>query len=407
MFFPRPPVTFLAFAFCAACVLACVADTNAPVAPASPGATTPPSGFHHPGVLVNRAQLELIKVKVAAGMEPWKSVFDAAKSSPYGSLTYTPKPRDTIECGPFSKPDLGCKDEQRDSAAAYTQALLWFLSGDKTYAQNAIAIMNAWSSTLSGGHLNSNGPVQAAWCAEQWPRAAEIIRYTYDGWSAADVGRFRDMLARQYVPSIIKGSCENGNKELSMAEALINIGVFNDDRELFDRGIRMWRGRTPAYIYLSSDGPAPLKAEGCDSMPIWGNKGLTTPYVDGLLQESVRDSGHANMGLAAMVNAAETARQQGVDLYGEQAKRIMAALEFQAQFLPPNNAAAPKNLAFHTHPTWEIAYNHYHNRMGQDLPKMGSVLELIRPTEVNHHMAWETLTHAQVGEVGLPPMKKP
>ena len=31
-----------------------------------------------------------------------------------------------------------------------------------------------------------------------------------------------------------------------------------------------------------------------------------------------------------MVNAAETARQQGLDLYGEQGKHIMAALEFQA-----------------------------------------------------------------------------
>ena len=47
--------------------------------------------------------------------------------------------------------------------------------------------------------------------------------------------------------------------------------------------------------------------------------------IDGLLQETVRDSGHANLGLSAMVNAAETARQQGVDLYGEQGKRIMAA----------------------------------------------------------------------------------
>jgi hypothetical protein len=391
-------VTLLAVA------LLCVSASVAP-APARAATSQPSSGFHHPGVLVNRAQLEFIKGKVAAGAEPWKSAFEAAKASEYGSLTYIPKPRATVECGPYSKPDLGCKDEQRDSAAAYTQALLWFISGEPKYATNAIAIMNGWSSTLTGGHLNSNGPVQAAWCAEQFPRAAEIMRYTYDGWSAADVAKFQDMLVKQYVPWIIKGSCENGNKELSMAEALINIGVFNDDREIFERGIKMWRGRAPAYIYLSSDGPTPLKAEGCDSMPIWGNKGLTTPYVDGLLQESVRDSNHANMALAAMVNAAETARQQGVDLYGEQGNRIMAALEFQAQFLAPNNATPPKNLEFNTHPTWEIAYNHYHNRMGHELPKMGAVLKRIRPTGVNHHMAWETLTHAEVGAVGLPPIE--
>lgn len=365
------------------------------------------AGFYHPGVLVNRAQLEFIRSKVAAGAEPWKSAFEAAKASDYGSLSYTPKPRATVECGPYSKPDLGCKDEQRDTAAAYTHALLWAISGDKAHAQKAIEIMNAWSSTLTGGHKLSNGPVQAAWCGEQFPRAAEIIRYTYDGWSASEIDKFKTMLATQYVPSLIKGSGENGNKELSMAEALINIGVFNDDRATFDAGIKMWRGRAPAYIYLTTDGPEPLKAAGWPDMPFWGNKGLTTPFVDGLLQESVRDSGHANLGLSAMVNAAETARQQGIDLYGEQAKRITAALEFQMRSLKPNTDPPPKNVSFNRHPTWEIAYNHYHNRMGLDLPKTAAFLPTNRPTGVNHQMAWETLTHAEVGNVGLPPITSP
>jgi Alginate lyase len=365
------------------------------------------AGFYHPGVLVNRAQLDFIKDKVAAGAEPWKSAFEAAKADAMGSLTYVAKPWKTCECGPYSKPDLGCKDEQRDSEAAYTQALLWYLSGNQAYAENAINIMNAWAGTLTGGHKFANGPVQAAWCGEQWPRAAEIIRYTCTNWAAADVAKFQDMLTTQYLPSLVNGDCENGNKELSMSEALVNIGVFNDDRKTFELGLKMWRGRTPAYIYLSTDGPTPRKAPGCDDLPIWSNKGLTTPLVDGLLQESVRDSQHPALALAALVNAAETARQQGVDLYAEEGKRIMAALEFQAQYLPPNNAKPPANLSFNLHPTWEIAYNHYHNRLGISLPKMAAVLPGNRPTGVNHDMAWETLTHAEVGAVGLPPVVAP
>lgn len=219
-----------------------------------------------------------------------------------------------------------------------------------------------------------------------------------------DITKFQEMLATQYVPSLIGGSCENGNKELSMSEALINIGVFNDDRHTFDLGVKMWRGRAPAYIYLKTDGATPVKPANCEEMAIWGNKGYTTPLVDGLLQETCRDSGHANMALAAMVNAAETARQQGLDLYSEQGKRIMAALEFQAQFLPPNNAPVPAHLSFEKHPTWEIAYNHFHNRLGNNLPKIAAVLPSNRPTGVNHHMAWETLTHGDVGNVGLPPI---
>jgi hypothetical protein len=373
-------------------------DTTAPAQ-----ATTSAAGFHHPGILVNRAQLDFVKAKVAAGLEPWKSACEAAKASEHGSLTYVPHPWKTCECGPFSRPDLGCKDEQRDSAAAYTQALLWYLTGNQTYAENAIKIMNAWSGMLTGGHINANGPVQAAWCAEQFPRAAEIIRYTYPGWKPEDIAKFKTMLTTQYLPSLTNGSCENGNKELSMSEAIINIGVFNDDLATFDLGVKMWRGRAPAYIYLATDGPKPVTPANCE-MAIWGNKGLTTPFVDGLLQESVRDSNHANLGLSSMVNAAETARQQGIDLYAEQSKRIMAALEFQARHLPPNTNSPPPNVTFHTHPTWEIAYNHFHDRLGQDLPNMAAVLPRMRPTGVNHQMAWETLTHAGVGAIGLPPV---
>ena len=185
-----------------------------------------------------------------------------------------------------------------------------------------------------------------------------------------------------------------------MSEALINIGVFNDNRVVYEHGVKMWRGRAPAYIYLKSDGAKPVEPPGCGPA-LWGNKGFTPQLVDGLLQETARDSNHANMALAGMVDAAETARQQGLDLYNEQGARIVAALEFQAQYLPPNNASPPENLKFNVHPTWEIAYNHFHNRLGKSLPKMAAVLPGIRPTGVNHHMAWETLTHADMGWIGL------
>ena len=188
-----------------------------------------------------------------------------------------------------------------------------------------------------------------------------------------------------------------------MCEALINVGVFTDDRATFDLGVKMWRGRTPAYIYLKSDGPKPIEPPGCGPA-IWGNKGLTPEFVDGLLQETARDTHHAWYAFSSMADAAETARQQGLDLYAEDGKRMMAALEFQAQYLPPNNTPAPPNLIFAVQPTWEIAYNHFHNRLGHSLPKMAAVLPTIRPTKVNHHMAWETLTHAEVGAVGLPPI---
>jgi hypothetical protein len=380
------------------------ATTPVSVAPNTTGKPAPPAGFVHPGVLVNRAQLDEIKRRVAARIEPQKTAFEALKASPLGALDYTPHPRENVECGSNSRPDLGCKAEQADSEASYAQALLWYITGKEVYAQNAVKILNAWSSTLTGGHTNANGQVQASWTGDVFPRAAEIMRYSYKGWTDADTVRFQNMLTTQFLPQLIHGTCENGNKELTISEALINIGVFNDNRTVFDWGVKIWRGRAPAYIYLKSDGPKAIEPPGCGPA-LWGNKGFTPEFVDGLLQETARDSQHANLALAGMVDAAETARQQGVDLYTGQAKRIMAAMEFQAQYLPPNNVKPPENLEFNPHPTWEIAYNEYHDRLGYKLPKMAAVLPLIRPTGVNHHMNWETLTHAGMGSIGLPPVK--
>jgi hypothetical protein len=379
-------------------------DPGIAIVPNTSGKPAPAAGFVHPGVLVNRAQLDEIKQRVTTGKEPQKSAFEALKADPHASLAYTAHPREIVECGPRSDPDIGCKDEQNDSDAAYAQALLWYISGNPAYAQNAVHIMNAWSSTLRGGHTNANAEVQASWAGAVWPRAAEIIRYTYKDWSGADIARFQNMLTTQYLPNLIHGTCENGNKEATMSEAVIAIGVFTDSRQVFDFGLKMWRGRAPALIYLTNDGPKPVEPIGCGPA-IWGNKGFTPEFVEGLEQETARDSQHAAMAFSGMVDVAETARQQGIDLYAEQGKRMVAAMEFLAQFLPPNNAKTPENLEFHLHPTWEIAYNEFHNRLGMALPRMAGVILKNRPTGVNHHMAWETLTHGDIGSVGLPVVK--
>jgi len=162
-----------------------------------------------------------------------------------------PHPRETVECGSNSNPDFGCKDEQPDSEAAYGQALLWYITGNDAYAKNAVRIMDAWSGTLKGGHTNNNGQGQASWTGDVFPRAAEIIRFSYKAWGDAQVAQFQNMLRTQFLPSLIHGTCENGNKELTMSEALIDIGVFLDDRTVYDLGVKMWRGRAPAYIYQS------------------------------------------------------------------------------------------------------------------------------------------------------------
>ncbi len=361
--------------------------------------------FKHPGILNNVTELNFIRGQIAAGAQPWKAAFDQTNRSGSASLTYTAHPLADVNCGSYSNPDIGCTDEKNDAIAAYTHALLWHFTGQAAHAQKAIEIMNAWSAVLQT-HTNSNAPLQSGWVASVFPRAAEIIRYTYTGWAVSDIARFTQMLKTAYLPYIQNGSTANGNWELAMIEGIINIGIFTDDSTLFNQALVMWRNRVPAYFYLTTDGPLPVMPPGrnytqAQLIAYWYNQ---TTFVDGLSQETCRDFGHTQYGIASALNAAETALQQGVDLYNEQSRRLVAAMEFHASYL--NGKAVPAwlcggSLTLSKDPTWEIGYNHFHNRMGQLLPNSLALIGTIRPTGTDHHMAWETLTHGELGARGL------
>jgi hypothetical protein len=363
-------------------------------------------GFVHPGILVNRGMLEFVRDKLVLGEQPWTGALDRLRTSKFGDLSYAPHPRKVVGCGSYSNPDIGCSDEKEDCAAAYTHALLWFHTGDPCHAEKSIEIMNAWSWVLEG-HTLSNAPLQSAWVSETFPRAAEIIRYTYDGWSEDDAIQFGRMLTNVYLPLIKNGSVANGNWETSMIDAVINIAVYNDDRELFEHGLSMWRERTPAYIYLESDGPTPLppprgNKTGGALTSFWNNQ---TTLVNGLSQETCRDISHAQYGLAGIINAAETAYIQGVDLYGEESDRIRHGLGFHAKYI--NGADVPDwlcggNLKYNWGlPMWEIGFNHFATRLGFSMPQTEQLTLGVRPTSSDHHMAWETLTHGSIGWAGL------
>lgn len=373
----------------------------------SPRSKTPPgkstvnsrSGFVHPGVLVTRQQLDYVSAKINEGAEPWSSAFEAMRSSRYASLSWSPRPRSTIECGAYSQPDRGCLEEREDAVAAYTHALMWYLTSDRRHAKKSIEILDAWSAEVRR-HTNANAPLQAAWSAASFVRAAELMKHTYDGWDAAHVKRAKDMFRKVYLPVVIGGSVDTGgNWELIMMDAAIGIGVFLDDRATFDRAVATWRARIAAYIYLKSDGPLPKSPPGGPQ----GRAGIVaywfgqTRFVDGLAQETCRDLPHTGWGLTAAAHVAETAWIQGLDLYAEARARLTKSLEFHAAY--SLGKAVPSwlcggSIQGRLEPLPEVAYNHYATRLKLRLPETRKLIEKHRPQRANFFYGWETLTHA-------------
>jgi hypothetical protein len=375
------------------------ATTTTPTTtPATTTTTSSSGGFVHPGVLESRAQLDYMKAQVNANAAPWAGAYSQMLSNSFASLSRTPAPRAVVECGSYSVPNNGCTDERQDALAAYTDALAWYITGNAAYAQKSIQLMDAWSAVITS-HTNSNAPLQTGWAGSVWPRAAEIIRYTYSSWP--NEPRFATMLRNVYLPTVINGSNSNGNWELSMMEAAVGISVFLDDRTSYNSAMARYRNRVKAYIYLTTDGSVPYTVPSQNLtttsaiVSYW--QGQST-FVNGLTQETCRDFVHTGYGISAISHVAETSRIQGADLYStDVGERLRQALGFQATY--QLGAAVPSwlcggSLTLGLGPITEVGFNALHFRNGIAMANTQTLTNNQRPAGTNLlFVAWETLTH--------------
>ncbi|KAL9614708.1 MAG: hypothetical protein Q9167_000837 [Letrouitia subvulpina] len=368
-----------------------------------------PTTFKHPGVLVNKAQLDFIKGKVNTQQQPWYDAYQAMLADPLASATRSPSPFATVACGSGSmNPGDGCHEEREDALAAYANALAWYISGIQSYANKAISYMNAWANSLKA-HTASNAPLQSGWSAASWSRAAEIIRYSNAGWSPADITKFENLFRNVYLPILIPGSNQNGNWELVMMEAAIGIAVFLNDGATYDKAMTKFLGRVPAYIYLTSDGSCPKAAPGsgltsCSQIDnFW--YGQTSYPENGIAQETCRDFVHVGYGISSISHVAETAKIQGSpsDLWTtDVGTRVRYALGFHTRYLlgqsvPSWLCGGSLNLSAgeRDFQITEVGYNALNGRQGIAMTNTGTVTSDNRPARGNLlFVGWETLTHA-------------
>jgi hypothetical protein len=258
--------------------------------------------------------------------------------------------------------------------------------------------MDAWSAGLKR-HTNANSPLQQGWAAIDWAKAGEIMRYSVARKYWPREPRFAAMLRTRYLPGVVTGigGTFNGNWDLVMADATIDIAVFLDDHAAFDKAVALWRRRVPAHFYLRSDGEVPHQPPGgpVDIHKYWAMRDFQA--YPGISQEFCRDLKHTSWGISAATQLAETARIQGVPLFSEQAKRITGSMEFAAKWQLANLAHKPipadlckGRLNLTMRPVLEVGYAAYKGRY--PLPYTKKLLLRQRPAGVSLFQAWETLT---------------
>ncbi|KAJ9415820.1 chondroitin AC/alginate lyase [Fusarium oxysporum] len=319
-----------------------------------------------------------------------RRALDSMLNMSYISPTRTAEPYETVQCGPTSTPNIGCYQEREDSMAAYMNALAWWITKDKHYAEKSIHYMDAWSSTIQG-HNNSNAPLQAAWSAANWVRAGEIMRSSYEHWSKKSIKTFSDMLRHAYIPIIEDGAPQkNGNWELVMIESTIGAAVFLEDAALYEKSLRY-----------------PVQGRGginttAEIIKFWHNQ-KTFP-ISGITQETCRDFAHTSFGISSISHIAETLRIQGMDVWRstDVGVRVKAALELHTA-LDSKEKPIPKWLCNGTipdtmNPMLEPAYNALAFNLGHRMPFTKNVLLSQRPAGISGHplfIGFETLTNAK------------
>ena len=263
--------------------------------------------FVHPGMDQSGGDLAHLKNLVHAGEQPWKQAFDRLKSGVNLDLEVSPVTH--ISQGGYGANDRGGRVLGATSEVAYDCALLWYLSDEMPYAQKAIEIINAWSATLWDLDDN-NAKLVAASSAAHLCKAAELLRHSNSGWKEQEIAAFEELLMTVYYPLLRYYFPDaNGNWDGYIARAILCMGIFLDNREMFDNAI-------DHFLYA----------------PINGSL-FKYIYPSGQCQESTRDHGHVQMGLGAFANVAQIAHTQGVDLFSIGDNRIASGIEYEAQFL--------------------------------------------------------------------------
>ncbi len=355
-------------------------------APADDSQPTTSSEFVHPGIAHGRAGIDFVKAAVAAERQPWTEAWGQLKASEFAHLQWIPQPRAHVERGASNRPDIGASEFMRDGSAAYTHALIWVLAGDEAHAAKSAEIIDAWSNTLRSV-TNHDARLLIGMTGHQFCNAAELLRHTWDGWPEKHQEGLRALLREVWYPVIRDFyPSANGNWDAAMLQTMIAMGVFLDDRAMFDRAVRYFRNGA-------------------------GNGAIGNYFNEfGECQETGRDQAHTQMGLEYLANTCETAWNQGVDLYSERDNRLLLGFEYTAKFNlgfdVPYEAFESFEGRYHyksisdksrgrLRPMYEKVFNHYHNRRGLDAPYTEQAVSKVRiETGGGSSLPWGTLMYA-------------
>ncbi|MDR0543104.1 MAG: glycoside hydrolase family 97 catalytic domain-containing protein [Dysgonamonadaceae bacterium] len=334
--------------------------------------------FVHPGILHTQKDFEAMRKRVKVQEEPAYGSFLLLKEHKFSQADYQMQ-------GPFRVISRDgeyryTKDKmEADFAAAYQNALMWMITGDKSHACKSLEILTAYADSLQIIPETNDAPLLAGLEGFKIVYAMELLKHTYfKGEHAGSPLRKIETMFRKIFLPVLENFYRhppytNGNWGPIVTKTYMAAGIYFDDRKMYDRAKNFYQ-------------------HGHDN-------GTIENYIDGAtgqIQESGRDQAHSQLGIGAMAVVCELAWKQGDDLYSALNNKLLKGYEYVAKYnlgdddLPFRQwtditgkynswTKISDKARGQLRPIFEIAYNHYVSRKRLKMPYTGKVLEKIRP----------------------------
>ncbi|MGN0243607.1 MAG: RICIN domain-containing protein [Lachnospiraceae bacterium] len=209
--------------------------------------------FYHPGIAMNQEQLDTVRDKVRAGINPWSSAFESfaasSKCSKSPAIYYQEGNEIFINVrGPwaytstdgtyYSNPSEYVGDRaNKDASTAFYQAVMWYITGDDTYRSNAMKIIRSYASIESCmEHRNFRFATVTYFLAS----AAEILRYSdcqTDSlkWTNADTSNLCNMM--ELFSNTYNCHTYFMNQHQFCVMGTMAKAIFNDDFALYAEAV--------------------------------------------------------------------------------------------------------------------------------------------------------------------------
>jgi hypothetical protein len=283
---------------------------------------TSSAGFVHPGLAVSADSLERARAQVQAGAEPWASYYAAMIATKYASTTFSSRNQGPV----LDRPANSAFNSQGvqslfidDAFRAYTQAILYVITGDPAYRANGLKLIRIWShmdpaayAYYPDAHIHSGPPLM------RMLAAAEILRYSsvnpgtdgYDlNWNDADTAELTTNLIEPMTRTFLYRNRNFMNQHsYSLIGAMAGY-IFTDNQPRYAEAVE--------WFSVNSTNPDDhTNGALAKVMPVIAKDDPRNPYGRTFvqLQEMGRDQAHAWDDVSMLTQLARVIDTQGTRL---------------------------------------------------------------------------------------------